>query len=173
MLTQPLDLVKTRLMTQGLRPSGLQVYRGVFDTLRTVVREEGVAGLSRGLGTRLLFTSSFNAIGFPVFEGAKGRLARRVGSWPRKPRTVSLCAALMASSGGGFVSPCCAEGVAFRASAARRSFREQQAGEKAAGAGAGGSGGGKRAAGREGGRASSASSATQQREKKGGGGRQS
>lgn len=75
--TQPLDLVKTRLMTQGLRPSGLQMYRGVWDTMRTVVQEEGVAGLSRGLGTRLLFTSSFNAIGFPVFEGAKGQLVRR------------------------------------------------------------------------------------------------
>lgn len=113
MSTQPLDLVKTRLMTQGLRPSGLQMYRGVLHTIRTVVREEGLRGLSRGLGTRLVFTASFNAIGFPVFEAAKGRLVRRAGA-SRSRAAVRRC--LLALGGEAPVSCCATAGrPCFRA----------------------------------------------------------
>jgi len=46
----PLDLVRTRLaaQTQG------QYYHGILPTLRTIVADEGLIGLYRGLGATLL-----------------------------------------------------------------------------------------------------------------------
>lgn len=70
--THPLDLVKTRLMTQGVRgPSGADLYRGVASTLRTVVRDEGVRGLGRGLRVRLLYNVLFTSLGLTCFEAFK------------------------------------------------------------------------------------------------------
>jgi hypothetical protein len=71
-MTHPLDLVKTRLMTQGVRgASGAQLYRGVASTLRTVAREEGLRGLGRGLRVRLFYNALFTAFGLTCFEAFK------------------------------------------------------------------------------------------------------
>ena len=76
--TQPLDLVKTRLMTQGVtKLSGQQLYHNVWGTLRSVYAQEGPRGLMRGLEMRLLFSGAFGCIGFPLFEGGKQALLRR------------------------------------------------------------------------------------------------
>jgi solute carrier family 25 S-adenosylmethionine transporter 26 len=73
--THPLDLVKTRLQTQGLAPvAGRALYAGVAGTLRSVVAEEGVRGLARGLSTRLTYNALFSAVGFAAFEAAKREL---------------------------------------------------------------------------------------------------
>jgi solute carrier family 25 S-adenosylmethionine transporter 26 len=75
--THPLDLVKTRLQTQGLAPmAGRALYAGVAGTLRAVVAEEGVRGLARGLSTRLTYNALFSAVGFAAFEAAKRELLR-------------------------------------------------------------------------------------------------
>lgn len=79
--TQPLDLVKTRLMTQqrgALAKPGVELYTGLMSTLRTVVREEGVRGLAKGLSTRLLFNALFSSVGLTAFEAAKRRLVARL-----------------------------------------------------------------------------------------------
>jgi solute carrier family 25 S-adenosylmethionine transporter 26 len=77
-LTHPLDLVKTRLQTQGVGgrpPAGLALYAGVGPTLRAVVATEGPRGLSRGLTTRLAYNALFSSLGFAAFETAKRAIA--------------------------------------------------------------------------------------------------
>ncbi|WOL11878.1 protein MITOFERRINLIKE 1, chloroplastic [Canna indica] len=66
-LTTPLDVVKTRLMTQAHG----QVRNKVSDTLRQIVIEEGWGGLARGIGPRVLHSACFAAIGYFSFETAR------------------------------------------------------------------------------------------------------
>ena len=75
--THPLDLVKTRLQTQGVgrAPAGLALYAGVGPTLRAVVAQEGPRGLARGLTTRLAYNALFSSLGFAAFEAAKRAIA--------------------------------------------------------------------------------------------------
>ena len=72
LLFNPLWLVKTRLALQGAdsasRPGG--AYKGIFDALRTIVREEGLPGLYKGVVPALLLTSH-GAIQFAVYEWLK------------------------------------------------------------------------------------------------------
>ena len=96
--TNPLDLVKTRLQTQGLvAPRGVALYKGVFGTLRAVMATEGVRGLGRGLATRLAYNALFSALGFAAFETAKRGLAAQ-----RQARAEA--AAAEASRGAGVAS---------------------------------------------------------------------
>ncbi|RVX13695.1 Mitochondrial substrate carrier family protein B [Vitis vinifera] len=77
--TYPLDLVRTRLAAQDaflnclLKSSVLQMtkviyYRGIGHTLQTIVREEGIWGLYKGLGATLLGVGPSIAINFSVYE---------------------------------------------------------------------------------------------------------
>ncbi|CAO2181636.1 unnamed protein product [Urochloa humidicola] len=66
-LTSPLDVVKTRLMTRV----GTQGTRTVLGTMREVIADEGLMGLSRGIGPRVLHSACFAAIGYCAFETAR------------------------------------------------------------------------------------------------------
>eukprot|EP01018_Ginkgo_biloba_P033693 Gb_41599 [translate_table: standard] len=81
LLTTPLDVVKTRLMTQA-RSGALvdaeikskilsSTYRGISSTLKQICREEGWMGLTRGVGPRVLYSSCFSALGYFAFETAR------------------------------------------------------------------------------------------------------
>eukprot|EP00252_Welwitschia_mirabilis_P014694 TRINITY_DN3242_c0_g1_i1.p1 TRINITY_DN3242_c0_g1~~TRINITY_DN3242_c0_g1_i1.p1 ORF type:complete len:373 (+),score=54.55 TRINITY_DN3242_c0_g1_i1:226-1344(+) len=79
-LTTPLDVAKTRLMTQGL---GIQTkavasytYKGLSFTLRQIWLEEGWLGLTRGMGPRVLHSSCFAALGYFAFETARINLLK-------------------------------------------------------------------------------------------------
>ncbi|KAF2296153.1 hypothetical protein GH714_036400 [Hevea brasiliensis] len=63
-VTYPLDLVRTRLAAQ----TNIIYYRGILHALRTIIREEGVLGLYKGLGTTLLGVGPSIAISFSVYE---------------------------------------------------------------------------------------------------------
>jgi solute carrier family 25 (mitochondrial S-adenosylmethionine transporter), member 26 len=65
--TTPLDVVKTRLMTRV----GTEGSRTVLGTMREVVAEEGLMGLSRGIGPRVLHSACFAALGYCAFETAR------------------------------------------------------------------------------------------------------
>eukprot|EP00850_Spirogloea_muscicola_P017256 SM000146S00976 [mRNA] locus=s146:293691:296418:+ [translate_table: standard] len=86
-LTTPLDVVKTRLMTQARSSvaaggvSGTQLeaaaraqaiaaytYKGVASTLQRVWIEEGLHGVTRGMMPRLLYNAAFSSVGFLSFE---------------------------------------------------------------------------------------------------------
>ena len=72
-LTTPLDVVKTRLMTQA-GGSGVRKYRGWWDCLRTIRAEEGSGALLNGLRPRVLWLG----IGGAVFMGSFEVLSERL-----------------------------------------------------------------------------------------------
>lgn len=67
-LTTPLDVVKTRLMTQRM---GVDKYRGILHGLRTIAREEGMGALMAGVTPRVLWISLGGAVFFGAYEAAK------------------------------------------------------------------------------------------------------
>jgi len=78
-MTHPLDLVKTRLQTQGVGPAAVgtgMLYSGVLPTLRTVLAAEGPRGLARGLGVRLFYNAAFSAVGLATFEAVKSEVTK-------------------------------------------------------------------------------------------------
>lgn len=74
-LTTPLDVVKTRLMTQGhgeaVNKVAAAMVTGVSATVKQILKEEGWVGLTRGMGPRVLYSACFSAIGYFAFETAK------------------------------------------------------------------------------------------------------
>mmetsp|Transcript_75010 Transcript_75010/g.193595 ORF Transcript_75010/g.193595 Transcript_75010/m.193595 type:complete len:315 (+) Transcript_75010:49-993(+) len=65
--THPLDVVKTRLVTERGR-DGSRYYGGCANTLRLVLRDEGLRGLGRGLGVSLVATAPSVAMSFFLFD---------------------------------------------------------------------------------------------------------
>lgn len=79
--TTPLDIVKTRLQTQGdvaLRasPGSAKIthYTGTWHAVRTIAAEEGVRGLTRGISARVLWIMPGTAITMSCFEFLKSKL---------------------------------------------------------------------------------------------------
>lgn len=72
-ITTPLDVIKTRLMIQG----STNQYKGVFDCIQTVVREEGASALLKGIQPRVLWIGIGGSIFFGVLERTKRYLAER------------------------------------------------------------------------------------------------
>lgn len=74
-LTTPLDVVKTRLMTQVNREAVGKVaavmYDGVSETVKQILIEEGWVGFTRGMGPRVLHSACFSALGYFAFETAR------------------------------------------------------------------------------------------------------
>ncbi|KAF9609134.1 hypothetical protein IFM89_013388 [Coptis chinensis] len=74
-LTTPLDVVKTRLMTQAQVEVGTKiaanVYGGVTSTVKQILLEEGWVGFTRGMGPRVLHSACFSALGYFAFETAR------------------------------------------------------------------------------------------------------
>jgi hypothetical protein len=88
--TTPLDVVKTRIMTEARQAVSLTgatgkvaeavakaqfvsafTPSGVVSTLKQISAEEGFKGLVRGAGPRILYGGCFSAMGFLSFETAK------------------------------------------------------------------------------------------------------
>lgn len=70
-VTTPLDVVKTRLMTQA--PGGVR-YKGIVDGLQRVAREEGGAALLSGIVPRVVWISLGGAVFFGAYEATKTNL---------------------------------------------------------------------------------------------------
>ncbi|KAF3587248.1 hypothetical protein F2Q69_00025866 [Brassica cretica] len=74
-ITTPLDVVKTRLMTQvhveAANKLGAAMYDGVAGTVRQILKEEGLVGFTRGMGPRVVHSACFSAIGYFAFETAR------------------------------------------------------------------------------------------------------
>lgn len=75
-LTTPLDLAKTRLMTQTTVGSQKQ-YKGVLDVLTKVFKAEGMRGLFKGSTARVIWLVPFTAVFFGVHEASKRALLDR------------------------------------------------------------------------------------------------
>jgi len=79
-LTTPLDVAKTRLMTQVHLPAAEQS-RGIIQALAKVIEADGVAGIFCGGSARVAWLIPFTAVFFGVHEAAKRQLLqwKRVG----------------------------------------------------------------------------------------------
>lgn len=66
-VTTPLDVLKTRLMTQGT--SGR--YKNLLDATMTIARTEGLSAFMSGWQPRLLWISLGGFVFFPALEAAK------------------------------------------------------------------------------------------------------
>jgi hypothetical protein len=85
-VTEPLDVVTTRMRVQrslatlkrDSKPD-TRVYTGLFDGLRTVVREEGVLSLWRGLLPRLVLKAVGSLIWYPVYIQARHLISATTG----------------------------------------------------------------------------------------------
>ena len=69
-VTTPLDVIKTRLMTQG--PNG--EYRGVWHCAATMMRTEGTRALFRGMGARVTWIGLGGGLFFAALEAAQNVL---------------------------------------------------------------------------------------------------
>lgn len=76
--TAPLDVVRTRLMTQTGAAAG-EGYRGFAHALRRIHAEEGAAAFFRGGGTRIAWLSVGGFIFLGSYEGVKRALAPHFG----------------------------------------------------------------------------------------------
>lgn len=74
-VTTPLDVVKTRMMTQA---AGTVPYKGAVDGLSRIAREEGVAALTAGLVPRVVWIALGGAIFFGGYEVTKAHLTPKV-----------------------------------------------------------------------------------------------
>jgi len=68
--TCPLDVIKTRLQAQRVI-QGQQGYEGVIDTIRSILKYDGLRGFYRGLGPTILGYLPTWAIYFAVYDGIK------------------------------------------------------------------------------------------------------
>ena len=76
-LTNPLEVVKTRLQVQGeLEPAhrATRTYRGMVHGLTTIARQEGWAGLQGGLTAALGFNFVMNSVRMGLYTGLKDRI---------------------------------------------------------------------------------------------------
>ncbi|KAJ8906507.1 hypothetical protein NDN08_003000 [Rhodosorus marinus] len=71
-VTTPLDVVKTRLQTQG--EVGARRYRDLRHAMKTIYLEEGIRGLFRGVQPRVLFFTPAAAICWTTYELSKHTL---------------------------------------------------------------------------------------------------
>lgn len=71
--TTPLDVVKTRLQTQGDSQvaKGRQAYAGALDAVRSIARTEGLAAFFKGVTARCLWIMPGTAITMTTFEFLK------------------------------------------------------------------------------------------------------
>jgi len=82
--TMPLDVVKTRLQTQGgeqapLAASGAPKYTGFVSTIRTILEQEGGKGFFRGLGPRVGLAMPSAAVCWGTYETVRMALTRYSG----------------------------------------------------------------------------------------------
>lgn len=80
--TNPLDVVKTRLQTQG--ELGARRYRGLWDALNSIRLEEGAKGLFRGIRPRVVFHVPAAAVCWTTYEFCK-HLMGRDAAMPTSP----------------------------------------------------------------------------------------
>jgi len=71
----PIDVIKSRMQTDGFSPSDGQKYRSAVHCVRTVWRAEGISAFTRGLGPTLIRSPFANGATFLGFEMASRLLS--------------------------------------------------------------------------------------------------
>ena len=71
-LATPIDVVKTRVQAAGLSEGGAG---GVAAVVRTLLREEGLQGLARGMTARAIKIGVGQAVIFGTYDAVRKRMA--------------------------------------------------------------------------------------------------
>ena len=71
LVTNPLDTITARVITQGKRGTAEHQYKGVVDCARTMIREEGATSLFQGWQPRTIRFSMLAGVTFIVYERVK------------------------------------------------------------------------------------------------------
>ena len=75
-LTNPMDVVKTRLQKQIVHPGKAPKYTGLLQACVLIAKEEGVLALWKGITPRLLRIMPGQAITFMVYEAVTAQIHR-------------------------------------------------------------------------------------------------
>lgn len=106
-VTCPLDVIKTKLQAQGAfrnhdpkvtGPSGREMYRGMFGTARTIIRQDGLVGMYRGLGPMLLGYLPTWAVYMTVYDNTKEYLNEQ--GWHTTTRDIYMSRVLASVTAG-------------------------------------------------------------------------
>jgi len=77
-LTNPMDVIKTRMQVQSTKASGdATYYRGIFHAVKSILQEEGVSAFGKGLYARILWIAPGTAITIALYEQFKSGLDKR------------------------------------------------------------------------------------------------
>ncbi|CAN8064101.1 unnamed protein product [Agarophyton chilense] len=80
-ISNPLDVVKTRLMTQT--STSAVRYRGVAHALTTVASQEGLSAFAKGIAPRIAAKTLQSALFFAAYEQVKATLGQMLGVGPK------------------------------------------------------------------------------------------
>ena len=87
----PVDVIKERLQVQQMQQQNAgaavtqQQYRGSYDALRKIMKNEGLKGIYKGYGATLLSFGPFSAIYFGLYESMKKRAREGLLSSHQQP----------------------------------------------------------------------------------------
>lgn len=74
LISYPFDLIRTRHSLQKSAPSQYRYYKSIIPTIQTIIREEGIRGLYKGIGPSLAQVVPYMGIVFATFEKSKSIL---------------------------------------------------------------------------------------------------
>lgn len=65
MVSHPIDVIRTRM---SIETTKIRKYDGFFGTAKTIIKEEGITGLYKGLGFSILSVTPFQAVNHACFD---------------------------------------------------------------------------------------------------------
>jgi len=77
MVNNPLDVVKTRMQKQIIKPGKKTKYTGIFQAIGLIAKEEGYLALWKGITPRLMRIMPGQAITFMTYEAVSSSLTKR------------------------------------------------------------------------------------------------
>lgn len=77
MVNNPLDVVKTRMQKQVIKPGKSTKYTGIFQAIGLIAREEGYFALWKGITPRLMRIMPGQAITFMTYEAISSNLTQK------------------------------------------------------------------------------------------------
>ncbi|RAL68533.1 hypothetical protein DID88_007260 [Monilinia fructigena] len=103
--THPFETVKIRMQLQGeLQEKGLQprLYRGPFHGVTTIIRNEGLRGIYRGIGAAYIYQMILNGCRLGFYEPIRGTLT---GALFDDSKTQSLGINIFSGAASGILAP--------------------------------------------------------------------
>ncbi|KAJ1931046.1 hypothetical protein GGF37_007521, partial [Kickxella alabastrina] len=79
LLIFPVDLVKSTMQSQVLKPKGTQEYKSAWQCVRSIYSKVGSTGFYRGISVSLIRAFPIHGLNFVVYEWARANICRLAG----------------------------------------------------------------------------------------------